>query len=296
VSILTRAAELQAHGVPFVLASVTWVRGPSSGKGGSKAIIHADGTVEGWLGGACAQPTVVAQALETLADGESRLLMLGLEDDRPGVTAVSMACSSEGAMEVFVEPMLPVPIVHIIGDSPMTAALAQMVEALGWSARLHDTEHFEGVGPRDFVVIATQGHYDEPALETALAGPAAYIGLVASEKRASSVRAWLRERGVTDGDLARLHAPAGVDLGKTEHVEIAVAVLAELVAFRASGAGAPVVEVPEPAELATDPVCGMTVDPTTAHFSTDHDGTTYYFCAAGCQTAFEKTPEAFLGS
>ena len=294
MTVLSRAAALQAEGTPFVLASVTWVRGPSSGKGGSKAIIHVDGSVEGWLGGACAQPTVVAQALEALADGASRLLVLGVDDDRPGVTVVAMACSSEGAMEVFVEPMLPVPTVHIVGDSPMTAALARMVDALGWSARPQQNERFDQVAARDFVVIATQGHYDEPALETALAGPAAYVGLVASEKRASSVREWLRERGLSDENLARLHAPAGIDLGRTEHVEIAVAVLAELVAFRASGAGAQVVAPPKPVELATDPVCGMSVDPATAHFSTEHSGTTYYFCAAGCQTAFEKTPGAFL--
>ena len=293
MTVLARAAEMQARGQPFVLASVTWVQGPSSGKGGAKAIIHPDGRVEGWLGGACAQPTVVAQALETLADGASRLLVLGTADKRPGVTVVPMACSSEGAMEVFVEPVLPAPTVHVVGDSPMTEALASMVETLGWSARRHTGEYVESVSERDFVVIATQGHYDEPALGVALRTGAPYIGLVASEKRASAVWEWLRSRGVGEDELARLRAPAGLDLGRTEHEEIAVAVLAELVAFRASGAGAQVVEAVSAVETATDPVCGMAVDPAGTHFTAVHDGATYSFCAAGCQTAFERDPSAF---
>lgn len=294
VTILARAAELQATGVPFVLASVTWVQGPSSGKGGSKAIIHADGNVEGWLGGACAGPTVVAHALSALADGRSRLLVLGVDDDRDGVTVVPMACSSEGAMEVFVEPVLPVPTVHIVGDSPMATTLAAMVRALDWSAAIHESPDIDGVDDRDFVVVATQGHYDEPALESALAGTAAYVGLVASEKRASSVKEWLRGRGVGDEALSRLHAPAGVDLGPTEHREIAVAVLAQLVAFRASGAGAQVVEIESPT-LATDPVCGMSVDPVRSRFTAEHAGRSFCFCAAGCQAAFEKDPATFVG-
>lgn len=291
MNILSRAAQLQADGSPYVLASVTWVQGPSSAKSGSKAIIHPDGSLEGWLGGACAQPTVVAQALEALQDGTARLLVLGAEDIRPGVLTVPMACSSEGAMEVLVEPMLPVPTIHIVGESPMSSTLAEMARALEWSAIMHTSAEFVGVAPRDYVVVATQGHYDEPAVETALETEATYVGLVASEKRASSVREWLRGRGVGDEALARLHAPAGVDLGHTSHREIAVAVLAELVAFRAAGA-AKTVDVAPPA-LATDPVCGMSVDPRVSRFTTEHDGTTYHFCAAGCQTAFERTPSAF---
>jgi len=293
VSTVARASALEAAGEAFVLASVTWVHGPSSGKAGSKAIIRSDGSVEGWLGGACAQPTVVAQALEALADGHARLLVLGAPDNRPGVTVVPMACSSEGAMEVFVEPMLPVPTVHVVGSSPMTATLISLVETLGWSAAGHEAPELDDIGQRDFIVVATQGHYDEPALEAALATEAAYVGLVASEKRASSVKEWLRDRGLPDSALARLHAPAGVDLGHTEHREIAVAVLAELVAFRASGAGAQVATVTAP-RTATDPVCGMSVDPRTASFVTEHGDVTYYFCAAGCQTAFEKDPHAFV--
>jgi xanthine dehydrogenase accessory factor len=294
VTVLASAVKLQREGTPFVLATVTWRRGPSSGKGGSKAIVHADGRVEGWLGGACAEPTVVRQALEALGDGEARLLVLGEHDHRPGVTNVSMACASEGAMEVYVEPMLPVPGLFIVGSSPMVDTLRRLAAVLGWDVEsTDDPAGLVGrVGERSYVVVASQGHYDEPALEAALATPAAYIGLVASEKRAAAVRAWLRDRGVADEALARLRAPAGVDLGPTEHHEIAVAILAELVAEKAAGAGAQVVQVEMPAQ-AIDPVCGMTVDPATARFSTVHEGTTVYFCAAGCQAAFEANPEMF---
>ena len=294
MNVLASAVKLQREGTPFVLATVTWRRGPSSGKGGSKALVHADGRVEGWLGGACAEPTVVRQALEALGDGEARLLVLGEHDRRPGVTNVSMACASEGAMEVYVEPMLPTPRLFLIGSSPMVDTLRRLAAVLGWDVEsTEDPATLTGrVGERSYVVVASQGHYDEPALEAALATPAAYIGLVASEKRATSVKAWLRDRGFPDEALARLRSPAGVDLGPTEHEEIAVAILAELVAEKAAGAGAQVVQVEMPAQV-IDPVCGMTVDPATARFSTVHDGMTVSFCAAGCQAAFEANPEMF---
>ncbi|MDH4116348.1 MAG: XdhC family protein [Acidimicrobiia bacterium] len=289
MNVLAKAARLQADGRAFALVTVTWTRGPSSGKQGSKAIIHPDGRVEGWLGGACAEPTVVQSAMEALSDGSARLLVLGVPDERPGVRSVSMACSSEGAMEVFVEPVLARPHLIVVGDSPMVDTLRRLAAVLGWRAEsVTDPDAIRGLaGERSYVVVATQGHFDEPALEAVLATQASYVGLVASEKRASAVRSWLRDRGITEETLARVHAPAGVDLGHTEHHEIAVAVLAELVAMKASGAGAQVVEVDIP-QLAVDPVCGMSVVIETAVFKTERGGEAFYFCAAGCLAAFER--------
>ena len=295
LSILRRAALLQEEGRAFALATVTWSRGPSSGKGGSKAIIHPDGRVEGWLGGACASPTVVRHALEALGDGAARVLMLGEGDLRPGVTDVAMACDSEGAMEVFVEPVLPSPHLMVVGTSPMAETLRGIASVLGWRAEVvSDVGDIARAGDRSYIVVATQGHFDEPALEAALATPAAYVGLVASEKRASSVVIWLRERGMRAEALARVHSPAGIDLGRTTHEEIAVSVIAELVAFKAAGAGAQVVEVQMPPQ-AVDPVCGMSVEVETAGFVSRHAGSAVYFCAAGCQRAFESDPSAFRG-
>lgn len=293
MNLLARAAHLQEEGKAFALATVTWVRGPSSGKGGSKAVIHPDGRVEGWLGGACAAPTVVRHALESLGDGAARLLMLGEDDDRQEVAEVAMACDSEGAMEVFVEPILPAPHLMAVGSSPMTETLRRLAEAVGWRAEaVTEVEEIGRAGPRSFVVVATQGHFDEPALEAALAGPAAYVGLVASEKRAAAVLAWLRERGAADEALARVHAPAGLDLGPTSHEEIAVSVLAELVAAKAAGAGGQAAPVELPPQ-AVDPVCGMLVDPASARFVSPREEGQVYFCAAGCQRAFESDPASY---
>ena len=230
---------------------------------------------------------MVRHALDALRDGQPRLLVLGEPDDRPGVTRVPMACSSEGAMEVFVEPVLPVPDVWVIGRSPATATLVGLAELLGWRAvAVGDDLDLSGVGPRSAVVVATQGHYDEPAVEAALATPAGYVGLVASAKRAASVRAWLAGHGLDDEQLARLRAPAGLDLGATGHTEIAVAVLAELVALRSAPGGAGATEVAQP-EQAIDPICGMVVDVATARFTSRDGDDVVYFCAAGCQQAWE---------
>jgi xanthine dehydrogenase accessory factor len=144
--------------------------------------------------------------------------------------------------------------------------------------------------------VATQGHYDEAALEAALATPAPYVGLVASRKRAGSVLGYLRDRGVSDEQLERVHAPAGVDLGKVAHEEIAVAILAELVRERAAGALAAAAPAEIPRHEALDPVCGMTVDVADAKYSSAFEGTTYYFCSAGCLHRFEEDPARFAAA
>lgn len=292
MNVFDRVAQLRAEGRAFALATVTWRRAPSSGKQGSRAIIHPDGTVEGWMGGACSQPTLVRVALECLGSGEPALVVLGEHDPRPDVVTVPMACSSEGAMEVYMEPMLPAPHAHVVGDSPMTATLVRLLEAIDWRVTSADEPGMPDIGPGSYVVVATQGHFDEQAVERALGTDAAYVGLVASEKRASSVKAWLREAGVTEEQLSRLRAPAGFDLGPTDHQGIAVAILAELVASRATAPSAtPDVSMPE---HAIDPVCEMTVDVATARWSLDHDGETFYFCAPGCMKAFSADPGAYL--
>lgn len=292
--ILQAAAALGEAGRPYALATVTWRRAPSSARTGSSAIIEPDGTVTGWLGGACAEPTVVEVAQAAMRDGRARLLALGEHDDRDDVEVVPMACASEGALEVFVEPMLPAPLLVVVGRSPAVGTLVELAEALDWRATAVDGTDLSRlpIDAASSVVVATQGHYDEPALQAALATPAGYVGLVASAKRAASVLQWLREEGVDEESLARVRAPAGLDLGPVEHREIAVAVLAELVAL-GRGVGSAPLPLAVPAR-AVDPVCGMTVEVATAHFHTRFDGTDHWFCAAGCQRAFEADPDSFL--
>lgn len=318
--ILQLAARLASEGTPFVLATVVWSRAPSSGKPGSTALITADGRVRGWLGGACAEPVVLREALRALEEGMPRLLLLGTPDDlagpaREGVIAVPIACQSEGALEVYVEPVLPAAHLLVIGRSPAVDALAEMAITLGWRASVVDdrgdpelhpagldvrTSLEEGlaeVGPASMVVVATQGHYDEDALERVLRTPAAYVGLVASRRRAEGVLGYLRDRGVPEEDLARVRAPAGLDLGHLPNREIAVAVLAELVRLRAEGAvpagGAR--QAPVRHEV-IDPVCGMTVEVATARYRTTHGGRTYHFCNARCLERFAADPARYLSA
>ena len=294
MDVLGLAAELRHRGEPFALATVTWRQGPSSGKGGAKAVIRPDGAVTGWIGGACAQPTVVQHALDAMTDGAPRLLSLGIDETRPDVISVPMACASEGAMEVYVEPMLPAPDLHVIGSSPMTETLVGLAKTLGWRVTRLAEPTLGNLTDASMVVVATQGDFDEPAVEAALSTSARYIGLVASSKRARAVEEWLRSRGATEESLARLRSPAGLDLGPVAHDEIAVAILAELVALRATGGFTASVHVHQP-ETALDPVCGMTVGVANARFVSEYRDTTYYFCAAGCQRAFDTDPTAILG-
>jgi xanthine dehydrogenase accessory factor len=317
--VLALAADLSARGEPFVLATVVWRRAPSSGKEGATALITPDRKVRGWLGGACAEPTVVREALRVLETGAPELMFLGPPEEleahrRDGVVTVPIACQSEGALEVYVEPVLPQPQLIAIGRSPVATALAAMAAGLGWRSVVVDDgaspdDHpgagrvvatldlaEAGVDARSYVVVATQGHYDEDALERALASPAAYVGLVASRKRADAVLGYLRDRGVGEDALAQVHAPAGLDLGHVPTEEIAVAILAEIVQLRAGGelAGRTPVPVAEARHEEIDPVCGMTVDVADARYRAVHDGRTYYFCSAGCLERFEQDPARYL--
>lgn len=315
--VLELAARLSAEGTPFVLATVVWSRAPSSGKPSSTALVTADGTLRGWLGGACAEPVVLREALRALEEGTPRLLYLGTPDElvgnrRDGVVTVPIACQSEGALEVYVEPVLPSPHLVVIGRSPAVDALAGMATALGWRAVVVDDGGDAAlhaglsdvrtsldltaadIGPGSFVVVATQGHYDEDALERALRTSAGYVGLVASRRRAEAVIGYLRDRGVPERDLARVHAPAGLDLGRLPNQEIAVAILAQLVQLRAAGDLGTGTSVAVERHEEIDPVCHMTVQVSTARYRTAHQGRTFYFCSAGCLERFSADPAAFL--
>ncbi|WP_419845505.1 XdhC family protein [Candidatus Poriferisocius sp.] len=329
VDVMARAVELRQQRRPFVLASVIWRRAPSSGQQGSQAVILSDGSVRGWLGGACAEPSVIVEAMACLDHGQPRLLCLGPTDGRDrdrsaesgstdehsdGLRSIAMACESEGAMEIYLEPSLPAPQVAVIGRSPAVDAIAAVAAAIGWDAVIVD----DGGQPDDHenpdlvrtsldlggltvdrataVVVATQGHYDDIALAAALATDAGYIGLVASAKRAEAMNDYLRTQGFGDDDLARICAPAGLNLGRIPNREIAAGVIADLVARRAEGqlsidAGS---ESQDRPVEATDPVCGMTVLVADARYRSTHNGIDYYFCAPGCQQRFEAQPAEFV--
>jgi xanthine dehydrogenase accessory factor len=300
--VLAQAGELSKRGEAFALATVVWRQGPSSGQQGSRAIITEAGELRGWIGGACAEPVVIREAQQVIADGEARLLLLGTPEQfgaavPEGMTVVPIACQSEGALEVYIEPVLPAPHLVVVGRSPMAHTLTDLARALGWRAVLIDGPDFTSAdaGERSMVVVATQGHYDEEAVEQAVAAGPAYLGLVGSQRRGVALLGYLAERGVSRDRLDKVRVPAGLDLGRTTHEEIAVAILAELVQLRASGAlPRQSAQAAKPAAEAVDPVCGMTVTADAAGRPLQHDGVTYYFCSAGCRRAFESDPAAYL--
>jgi xanthine dehydrogenase accessory factor len=313
--VLAQAGELSKRGEAFALATVVWRQGPSSGQQGSRAIITETGELRGWIGGACAEPVVIREAQRVITEGEARLLLLGTPEQfgeavPEGMTVVPIACQSEGALEVYIEPVLPAPHLVVVGRSPMAHTLTDLGRALGWRADLIDGPDFTAsdAGERSMVVVATQGHYDEEAVEQAVAARPAYLGLVGSQRRGAALLGYLAERGVPKDRLDQVRVPAGLDLGRTAHEEIAVAILAELVQLRASGAlprqaagagraggtGAPGTGRAAEAALQTDPVCGMAVPASRSGKSLVYDGVTYYFCSAGCRRAFESDSAAYV--
>ena len=317
--IVRRADQMAQAGAEFAMATVVWRQGPSSGQQGARAIITAEGQLFGWIGGACAEPIVIREAQRAIIEREARLLLLGTPEQfgpavPDGMRVIPISCQSEGALEVYVEPVIPTPHLVVVGRSPMTQTLVDLGRALGWRADLVDGAGFTAADAdaRAIVVVATQGHGDEEAVEQAALARPAYVGLVASRKRGESVLGYLADRKVPQELLDRVRVPVGLDLGHTTHREIAVAILAELVQLRAEGGllpdpVAPVVNaaaatVPEHAHphsaaeagTAIDPVCGMTVRADRTSFPYELAGTTYYFCCAGCHQAFEKDPAGYL--
>jgi xanthine dehydrogenase accessory factor len=254
------AAQLAEAGIAFVEATVVRCAAPTSARPGDRAIVLGDGTIEGFVGGSCADSTVRLQALRALETGEPLLLrILPGERDGPseeeGAVVVANPCLSGGALELFLEPHLPPPRVAVAGESPVARALVELCEPLGFGARPDAlAEH------GDFAaVVASLGHGDEEAVRRGLEAGCEYVGLVASRVRGAAVLDALRADGIEEVALARVRTPAGVAIGARTHAEIALSILAELVAARRAravpAAGEP---VPRPCET-VDPVCGMTV-------------------------------------
>lgn len=255
-----KAHELVQKGVPFVTATVVWAEKPSSGKPGDKAIITIDGVMHGWIGGSCAQPTVIKEALKALEADEAKLIRLSTEPEsknpRAGLVDLPMTCFSGGTLEIYLEPQPPRPRLVIVGTLPVARALSQLAQAMNYHVIVVDLdaqgeqdaqgEHLpfadetlsslDGIAgqirPFTYIVIATHGNYDELALEQILKAEPSYVGLVASPKRAEAVRAYLQGQGLTETDMLPLKAPAGLDIQARRGDEIALSIMAEIVQKR----------------------------------------------------------------
>jgi xanthine dehydrogenase accessory factor len=225
---------------PYVEAVVVRCSSPTSARVGDRAVIAADGSIDGFVGGSCADATVRLQALRCLETGESVLLRISPEEedapsDLEGAVVVSNPCLSGGALELFLEPHLPKPAVAVAGESPVARALVALCEPLGFEARLGAVA-VEG----DFAcVVASLGHGDDDALRRGLEAGCEYVGLVASRVRGAAVLEELRAAGVPEEELARVRTPAGLEIGAYTHEEIALSILAEMVGVRRSRTVAP---------------------------------------------------------
>ena len=225
-----RAAALEAERVPYVCATVVRAGRPASVQPGASALVLGDGTIEGFVGGHCAEPSVRLHALHVLETGEPLLLRIepgdGEGDAIDGAVTVHNPCISGGALEIFLEPRLPAPRLRVIGDTPIALALAELGRALGYDVAGADDEPSADDAA---LIVASHGRDEEHALATALDVGVPYVGLVASRKRGQAVVASLE---VSDDDRARVHTPAGLDIGARTPEEIALSILAEIVATR----------------------------------------------------------------
>lgn len=298
--LLEQIREYEASGTPYVLATVVRCEPPTSAHPGDKAVITSDGRLTGWIGGSCSEPVVRREALRALAEGAPQLVRIVPSAEvkqtrKRGELTVATTCPSGGALDIFVEPHVPKPLLVVFGETPAARTLARIGELTGFRTQL--VSHAEVAdltlqGGDAWAVIATMGHYDEDAAETALAHPNLEVALVASTRRASAVREELRRRGLGEDVIGRIHAPAGKARGATQE-EIALLALAEIVAARRNRRPASSAPAQPAVVFATDPVCGMTVDPLTSKEKLEYAGTMYWFCCAGCRTTFESEPARY---
>jgi xanthine dehydrogenase accessory factor len=259
--ILDIISERKSAGEPFALATVVRTVAATAAKAGAKAVILPDGTIsEGWIGGGCARAAVLKAARDALADGKSRLVSvqppdalddqgIAAGDEQAGVRFAKNMCPSQGTMDIFVEPVLPRPQVIICGSSPVAVAIADLAKRTGFAVTVcapAAEQHAFGDADRRiegyalpvgeaaarYVVVSTQGRGDEAALLAALAVDADYVAFVGSRKKAEALKTTLAERGIAAERLAKLKAPAGLDLGAITPDEIAISIMAEIVAVR----------------------------------------------------------------
>ena len=303
--LLTLAAELRKRGEPFALATVVRCERPTAAKPGAKALIRPDGRVAGWVGGACAEPVVAREALAALRDGQPRLVVLVGDGGRDparteGIVHFPMTCHSGGTLEIYVEPFLPKALLVLVGHGPVIETLATLGETAGHAVSVltgDATAALRGLslGSTSSVVVATHGDDDEQALTRVLATPAGYVSLVASRNRASAIVETLRQRGVPAEQLARLKAPAGLDIGAVTPEEIAVSILAEIIQARHHRPAEPAMLATALAE-AKDPICGMTVEVATARHQSDWAGRSVYFCCRHCKETFDAEPARYAAA
>lgn len=331
VDLLQLEQQLIEAGVPFAVATVIRVSPPASTRMGAQALVQSDGTLHGWIGGGCSQAIVIEAARQAIRLGQPRRVRISNEPSPPDpeVEAHAMPCASNGAMELFIQPTVPAPLVVVFGATPTAHEACWLARRVGLRAALAtdatraDGSRFDATAldraGASFALIATQGDGDEDALEAALRSAAAAVLLIASRRKAERLREVMRMRGISEVRLAALHAPAGPAIHAHTPQEIALGAVAGLVTLRheleeavalaqaaapqATVATEPVpplppCEVPDapPAEPGryVNPVCGMSVEIAAAKHVVVYGGRKVYFCCDCCKAEFERAPERYL--
>ena len=280
-----RATELRAERVPFVQVTVVRAQSPTSALAGDDAVILSDGTIEGFVGGQCVEESVRAAALDVLGLGEPlllRVLPAGEErfPDTPGAKVVVNPCLSGGAIEVFLEPHLPPPLLYVVGETPIADSVVAMAESLGFAFIAVRT--LEGQQPQAAaaVIVASHGRHEPESIRAALDADVPFVGLVASRRRGEAL---LDAMELTKAERDRVHTPVGIDIGARTSAEIALSIMAGVVrAVRTEGLAASGELLPL-LRQAVDPSCGMTVviGPGTPHRTLD--GVEHWFCSTECR-------------
>ena len=312
---ILRAADLEKKSIPFAIATVIDTIAPTSAKPMAKAIITADGKMEGWIGGGCAKDSVIDEALHCLKTGMSSVLRLSPQQFSDGNVSykkeIFLMCESGGTLEFHIEPVLPMTKLVIYGSTPAVEALAKMGEILDYEIYalapgiseidLPDgvikMEEFSAIEGQCVAVVAAQGEGDLRALKAAIASKPEFLSLIASKKKSKSLLKQLANDGIRQDEIDSIKFPAGLDIGAVTPQEIAVSIIAELVQQKMAKAHEDkiILEVSEPNNgKAKDPICGMLVDPLTADHSSDYEGITFYFCCGGCKERFETEPAAYV--
>ncbi len=296
---------------PYVSATVVQVERPTSARPGDSAVVHPDGRIDGFVGGVCAESTVRMHALQAMSRGEPLLLRIVPGDgdvppDGEGMVTVRNPCLSGGALKIFLQPHLPPRRVTVYGSAPIAREVAELSRHVGYEVTVDEDAESELPADTSAVVVASLGRIDEEAVLRAVAAGVPYIGLVASPKRGSVVLSGL---GLAPDDLARVHTPAGFDIGARTAREIALSIVAQLISVLGSnrwgesqrdtgsdGAAGESIEAPASTRTgdvtavatAVDPVCGMSVAAIDVTPHREVDGAVVWFCSDSCLRSFEQ--------
>ena len=275
--------------------------------------------MEGWIGGGCTKGIILKEALLAIKDGKPRLVNISPEakQTKQGILNYTMTCQSGGAVQVYVEPILPMPEIHILGKTHIARAIAKVAHAIGYESimighNIHEDQFPEKVEfmdlseydpgrihPNTFLVVSTQGEGDEESLMKAIQTNCSYIAFVASRKKANSIFANLRAMGATFEQLKRIKTPAGLDIQAKTPEEVAISIIAEIIQTirdnkEKKGIESNTNEISLNDDYYINPVCKIPIQKSTAKHVLLYQNEKVYFCCDGCKVKFEKSPQTYM--